>query len=49
MKNSWQQKLESKIKKYLKGYTACHDYYHLDRVRDNALKISKLPHLDPRP
>lgn len=41
MKNNWQGKLEKRIKDYLKGYTACHDYYHLDRVRDNAMKIAK--------
>ena len=41
MKNTWQTKLENKIKKYLAGYTACHDFYHLDRVRDNAMRIAK--------
>jgi len=38
---NWQVKLEKKIKEYLKGYTACHDFYHLDRVRGNAMKIAK--------
>ncbi len=38
---SWQIKIEKKIKQYLDGYTSCHDYYHLDRVRDNAMKIAK--------
>ncbi|MFA7243912.1 MAG: HD domain-containing protein [Patescibacteria group bacterium] len=41
---SWQKDLEKKIKKYLEGYTACHDFFHLTRVRDNALKIAaKVP------
>lgn len=39
--NSWQQKLEDKIRTYLKGYSACHDFWHLDRVRHNALKIAQ--------
>lgn len=37
---SWQRKLEDKIKTYLDGYTACHDFWHLSRVRYNALKIA---------
>ncbi|MFA6963815.1 MAG: HD domain-containing protein [Patescibacteria group bacterium] len=41
MKYDWQDKLEKKIKEYLKGYTACHDFYHLERVKDIAIKISK--------
>ena len=41
LKNNWQTKLEKKIKIYLEGYTACHDFYHLDRVRDNAMRIAK--------
>ena len=41
MKKTWQVELEEKVKKYLDGYSACHDYYHLDRVRDNALEIAK--------
>lgn len=41
MKNTWQKKLEGMIKDYLKGYTACHDFYHLERVKDTALKIAK--------
>ena len=44
MSNAWKSKLEKKIKAYLKGYTACHDFYHLERVHHNALEIaSKLP------
>ncbi len=41
MIKSWQQKLEMKIKTYLTGQSACHDFYHLDRVRDNAMTIEK--------
>lgn len=37
---SWQQKLELKIKDYLCGYSACHDYWHLFRVRNHAMKIA---------
>jgi uncharacterized protein len=40
-KINWQTKLEKKIQNYLEGYTACHDFYHLDRVRDNAMRIAK--------
>src|SRR3990172_6357118 len=45
MKN-WQAKLEKKIKKYLAGYPACHDFFHLDRVRDNAMQIAKVVKCD---
>ncbi len=41
MKNNWQNILEKKVKEYLDGYSACHDYWHLCRVRDNALEIAE--------
>lgn len=41
MTHDWQEKLEQKIKEYLKGYTACHDFFHLERVKEIALKIAK--------
>ena len=41
MTYAWQENLESMIKEYLEGYTACHDFYHLERVKDTALKIAK--------
>lgn len=39
MKN-WQDELKRKVKDHLRGYTACHDYYHALRVLNNAIKIS---------
>ncbi len=38
---AWQDKLEKKIREYLKGYTACHDFFHLDRTKNTALRIAK--------
>jgi uncharacterized protein len=38
---AWKSKLEKKIKAYLKGYSACHDFYHLERVHNYSLKIAK--------
>lgn len=37
---TWQPKLEQKVRAYLDGYTACHDFYHLERVKNWALKIA---------
>lgn len=37
----WQEKLEEKIKTYLDGYTACHDFFHMNRVKNWALKIAQ--------
>lgn len=39
--NSWKLKLNKEIKNYLKGYSACHDYYHLKRTLNYALEIAK--------
>lgn len=39
--NDWQQSLEDKIRKYLDGYSACHDFWHADRVRRYALQIAE--------
>jgi uncharacterized protein len=36
----WEEKLKNKVRKYLKGYTACHDYYHLERVKNYSLEIA---------
>ena len=41
MAKDWQEKLENKVKEYLAGYTACHDFWHHERVKNWALKISK--------
>lgn len=41
MSNSWKQKLDEKVRKYLEGYPASHDYYHLRRVKNFALKIAR--------
>lgn len=37
----WEDELKKKIRNYLKGYTACHDYYHLQRVQNYALEIAE--------
>lgn len=37
----WKEKLEKKIKSYLKGYPACHDFYHLERVHNYTMEIAK--------
>jgi len=41
MNKNWQSKLEDKIKKYLAGYSACHDFYHLERVKNYSLETVK--------
>jgi len=41
MSKAWKSKLEKKIKDYLKDYTACHDFFHLERVHHYALEIAK--------
>lgn len=38
---SWQNKLEQKIKEYLEGYSSCHDYWHLFRVRNSSMCIAE--------
>lgn len=38
---SWQKELETRIRNYLAGYTACHDYFHLERVHNYAMEIAK--------
>ena len=37
----WEKKLKNKVREYLKGHTACHDYYHLQRVQNYALEIAE--------
>jgi uncharacterized protein len=37
----WEKKLKNKVREYLKGYTACHDCYHLQRVENYALEIAE--------
>ncbi len=40
MKYSWQGKLEQRIKVYLEGYSACHDFFHMARVNKIAHRIA---------
>lgn len=44
---SWKEELIQNIKDHLEGYTACHDFYHGERVLNNALKIAKKIECDP--
>jgi len=38
---SWKSQLKEKVKKYLRGYSACHDYFHHKRTLGYALEIAK--------
>lgn len=38
---NWLKKLETRIRSYLQGYTACHDYYHHKRVKNYSLEIAE--------
>lgn len=37
----WQKRLENIIEKFLENSSGCHDFYHLQRVKNYALKISE--------
>lgn len=41
MKNNWQKKLENKVREYLSDYSACHDFWHHERVKNWALEIAQ--------